>query len=85
MLGNLLSTAIEVFKYFVLIRLFASLFIQGPKPRWLEILEEFTEPVLAPFRSLIPPIMIGGGYIDFSPVLLFIGLGFLQSFIRRIL
>lgn len=85
MLGNILSSFIEVFKYIVLIRLFAALFIQGPKPRWLEILEDYTEPILAPFRALIPPIMIGGGYIDFSPVLLFIGLGFLQSFVRWIL
>ncbi|MPM52275.1 hypothetical protein SDC9_99034 [bioreactor metagenome] len=85
MLGNLISTVIEVFKYMVLIRLFANLFMQGSQPRWLQILEEYTEPVLAPFRRLIPPIMMGGAYLDFSPVLLFIGLGFLQTFIRILL
>jgi YggT family protein len=35
---------------------------------------ELTEPIMAPFRRLIPPM----GGLDFSPILLFILIGFLR-------
>ena len=41
-----------------------------------------TEPVLAPFRKLIPSIGVGGGAsLDLSPILALIVLRFVRSFV----
>jgi YggT family protein len=42
-------------------------------------LKSVTDPVLEPFRRLIPPL----GGIDFSPMVLFFVLGLLQQFISN--
>lgn len=39
-----------------------------------KLLRDITEPIMAPFRNLIPPV----GMIDISPMVLFMLLGFLQ-------
>ena len=38
-----------------------------------------SEPIFRPFRKLIPPM----GGLDFSPILAFIALNFLESIIRN--
>lgn len=51
-----------------------------------EIIWRYTEPFLKPIRRLIPPTSLGGGYIDFSPVIAILLLNLIQSFvIQRIL
>lgn len=37
-----------------------------------------TDPVLAPLRGLIPPVRIGAGALDLSPLLLFFAISILQ-------
>lgn len=53
----------------------------APRANWynqpLRLLYSVTEPVMAPFRALIPPM----GGIDFSPMILFLVLGFLEQFL----
>ncbi len=46
-----------------------------------------TEPILKPFRQIIPPTSVGGGnYVDFSPVVALIAISLIQRFIiNRIL
>ena len=54
-------------------------------PNWrqvLKIIYDVTEPVLGPIRRLLPMRSIG---IDFSPVIAFLILNFLQSFIIKLL
>jgi YggT family protein len=36
----------------------------------IEVLYAITEPFLAPIRKLIPPIAIGMGFLDLSPLIL---------------
>lgn len=36
----------------------------------LEVLYSLTEPLLVPIRKLIPPIAVGMGYLDLSPMIL---------------
>jgi len=45
-----------------------------------KFLNDFTEPILAPFRRLIPPI---GGF-DLSPIFAFISLEIIQSIILNL-
>lgn len=46
----------------------------------LRTLQAVTEPIMAPFRALVPPI----GGIDFSPMLLFLLLQLLQGFLMTL-
>lgn len=40
-----------------------------------------TDPVLRPFRGLIPPVRLGGAALDLSPILLFLLIGLVRNFI----
>lgn len=41
-----------------------------------------TEPILRPFRRIIPPTSVGGGnYVDFSPIIALIIINLIQRFI----
>lgn len=42
-----------------------------------------TEPLMAPLRKIIPPVRLGDGYLDLSPLLLFVLIWFLQNLILR--
>ncbi len=48
-----------------------------------EFLSRALSPVLRPFRKLLPPWKTGG--IDWSPLLLLLGIYFLRSFLRMAL
>lgn len=45
----------------------------------IRFVNDTTEPLMAPFRRLLPPI----GGMDFSPILLFMVLNFLEGIILR--
>lgn len=51
----------------------------SPNPL-MKILFNITEPVMAPFRRIIPPI----GGLDLSPMLLFIALNMVQALFARL-
>lgn len=35
----------------------------------IQFLKNLPEPFLAPFRSIIPPLRMGAGYLDLSPII----------------
>lgn len=75
---NLLLLALTVYKW----TLFAVVIISWiPSiPRYhpvVRFLNDITDPVLRPLRALIPPQKTG--YIDFSPLIAFLVIGFLQQ------
>ncbi|MDD3074401.1 MAG: YggT family protein [Eubacteriales bacterium] len=47
----------------------------------IDVLNSLTEPLLAPIRKIIPPIPLGMGYLDLSPLILML----LVNFLRRLL
>jgi YggT family protein len=49
----------------------------GPLGQVARVLFQVTEPVLGPARRIIPSI----GPIDISPIIVVVGLGFVQSFL----
>ena len=55
-----------------------SWFSPDPYNQLVQILNRITEPVLMPFRRLIPSYNIG---IDLSPILAFLAIKFLQIFL----
>lgn len=44
----------------------------------IEVLYSITEPILAPIRKLIPPVAMGMGYLDLSPLIVLLLLNLLR-------
>ncbi|MCE3235338.1 MAG: hypothetical protein K0Q50_1518 [Vampirovibrio sp.] len=67
---------IELYRWILIARI---LLTWLPNINWynqpFKFMRDVTDPVMAPFSRLIPPI----GGIDFSPILLFFVLGLLQN------
>lgn len=51
----------------------------GPMRKAIDLLEDVTEPVLRPLRSLIPPIRAGGVGLDLSIIIAFVILAVLRT------
>lgn len=87
-IGQLLASLAYLFNmifnivYFLLvIRIILSWFGINPYNEIVQIIFRITDPVLAPFRRL--PLQ--AGFVDFSPILAFMALWFLRSFIVGVL
>jgi YggT family protein len=52
--------------------------MEGPLRTVWTVLYDLTDPVLRPFRNLIPPIRMGVMALDLSPILVFVIIGVLQ-------
>ena len=55
--------------------------MQEPFRTLLRIVYDLTDPVLRPFRNLIPPMRMGAMAMDFSPILVFVVIGVLQGYV----
>lgn len=57
----------------------------NPDPRnpIVQFLYRTTEPILRPFRKILPPKRTGG--IDFSPILVILAIIFIKTFLSRLL
>ena len=87
-LGQLLASLAYLFNmifnilYFLLvIRIILTWFAVNPYNEIVQILYRITDPILAPFRRL--PLRMGT--IDFSPIVAFMALWFVRSFVVGIL
>ncbi|NLC56305.1 MAG: YggT family protein [Armatimonadetes bacterium] len=49
---------------------------------WFHTLDGIIEPLMRPFRRLLPPERMGG--LDISPILFFLVLGFAQSLLHQL-
>jgi YggT family protein len=52
-----------------------------PLGRIKQFLDRIIEPVIRPIRRVIPPIRLGGGALDLSPLILIIGIQLLRGII----
>ena len=80
-LAVLCSMLFKVIYFLLVIRIVISWFRVDPFSEPVSILYKITEPILIPLRKL--PLQVG--MIDFSPVLAFIVISFLDHFIVGIL
>ena len=77
--GFVLYAALSVYVLFIFIRFLSSWFV-FTRNTFLGFVQRVTDPVLIPFRRLIPPI----GMFDISAMLLLLLIGFLQTIVLRI-
>ena len=81
---RVLCVALGIYWIVLFARIISSWFpapMSGPFRQVWELLHDITEPVLAPFRRMLPPVRAGGLGFDFSPIVVFVILGVLQSVI----
>lgn len=77
--------AVQIYTYIFIARILLS---WAPMIGWninwyqqpFKFLDDMTEPVMRPFRGLIPPI----GMLDISPIILFLLLGLLQNLLGEL-
>lgn len=79
-MGELLGKLISLYEIALLVRIVLSWVPHNPYNQIVQFLFKITDPVLNPVRKLIPPFR----GIDFSPVLVFIGLGFVKKVVGGI-
>lgn len=72
---------VNVIYFLIIARAIMSWFIRDLSNPIARFLYEITEPLLAPIRSLLQALGLGGTMFDFSPLVLFFLLRMLQSFI----
>ncbi|MCB0330507.1 MAG: YggT family protein [Bdellovibrionales bacterium] len=73
-LAAILSSLIFMAEILVIARVIVSWVSADPRNRLVEIIVGSTEPMIRPFRRLVPPI----GALDLSPLILLFGLLFIQ-------
>jgi len=83
----MVSALFDILYYLILIRIILSFFPISPygNPTLLNIiyfLRQLTEPFLAPFRKIVPPLRMG---LDLSPILALIVLRLVRNFLLTIL
>jgi YggT family protein len=81
---SLILTAIQIYSLIIIGRMIMSFFPLAPGSP-LEPVYGFlfavTEPPLAAIRSVVPPLRLGMGALDLSPLILLIGLEILAAII----
>lgn len=77
---EVLDTALYVLSWLVIIRCILSFIRHDPYQPIIKFIYDVTEPVMKPFRSLIPA---AGGF-DFSPILVLLAIYFLQGLLWKI-
>ena len=80
-LALLLSLVFNILYFLLVVRIILSWVNADPYNEIVNIIYRVTDPVLAPFRRL--PLQVG--MIDFSPVVAFIALNVVKSFVVNVL
>jgi YggT family protein len=81
---ELVCTLLTLYLLILFVRVAASWFPPPTSPmgeRFVSILWSLTEPVLRPFRSLFPPVRMGGMALDLSALAPFIIISILRGVI----
>jgi YggT family protein len=73
---------LSVIQWLVIIAAVISWVSPDPRNPIVQFLYRTTEPILRPFRKILPPRRTGG--IDFSPILVILLILFLKVFLRNL-
>ena len=74
---------LNILKWLVILAAVISWVSPDPRNPIVQFLYRTTEPLLRPFRRILPPGRTGG--IDFSPILLILVIIFIEAFLSRLL
>lgn len=82
LLIQIINTVFRLYSYLILARIFLTWVPLDPYNPLVQFIYRITEPVLAPFRIILP---LGGMGLDLSPIIVFLLLNLLQRSIINIL
>ena len=77
----LVSWTFTILRAALLVRVVSSWLPVSPYSRWVSWSYKLSEPVLAPLRKVVPSL----GMLDITPIIAYFLLGFLQSFVLRLI
>lgn len=80
LLFEILDTALYVLSWLVIVRCVLSFVRHDPYQPIIKFIYDVTEPVMKPFRSLVPVL---GGF-DFSPILVILAIYFVQGLLWKV-
>lgn len=80
-IGKTIGTLLTIYNWVLFAYIISSWFPSFRESMFGQVLAYVSEPFLAPFRRIIPPI---GGMLDISPIVALIVLNFAQSGVRVI-
>jgi YggT family protein len=86
-IGGVLILILQIYFYAVLAWVILSWIptsSEHPLGRVNVFLDRIIYPVILPLRRVIPPVRLGGGMLDLSPIVLLIGLQLLMGLVRGI-
>jgi YggT family protein len=86
-IGDILFFLLQLYFYAVLAWVILSWIptsSQHPLGRVNVFLDRIIYPVILPLRRVIPPLRLGGGMLDLSPIVLLIGLRLLMGVAARL-
>jgi YggT family protein len=86
-LGGVLILILQVYFYAVLAWVILSWIPTSsdhPLGRVNVFLDRIIYPVILPLRRVIPPVRLGGGMLDLSPIVLLIGIRLLIGLVRNV-
>lgn len=79
---DVILAILSVIQWLVIIAAVISWVNPDPRNPIVQFLYRSTEPILRPFRRLLPPGRTGG--IDFSPLLVILAIIFIRTFLGRL-
>ncbi|MGD0894489.1 MAG: YggT family protein [Acidimicrobiales bacterium] len=85
MIARILVDLIQAYIVVLFVRIILTWFPTDPWSglgRFERALGRVTDPVLAPIRRVLPPLRVGGGGIDLSPIVALVALEVLVSILR---
>ena len=86
-IGGVLILILQIYFYAVLAWVILSWIptsSEHPLGKVNVFLDRIIYPVILPLRRVIPPVRLGGGMLDLTPIVLLIGIQLLMGLVRRI-
>lgn len=86
MIIDILITALRIYFYVILVWVILSWIPTSPGhplSRLSVFLDRLIYPVILPLRRVIPPVRLGRGMLDLSPIILIIGIQILIGILAR--
>jgi YggT family protein len=79
--ANPICLLLQLYYVVLIVRIILSWVPSLPEPvePLARVVRALTDPLLIPLRRMIPPVRIGAGALDLSPLVLFFGISILTS------
>ena len=78
---QLVNVIFDILYWILIARILISWFPHDPYNSFIKVIYQVSDPILEPFKRLIPPI----GMVDISPIVAFLALSFLKNVILDLL